>query len=267
MASPESDDDPYLDPATGLLRNLVGAGTQEELDEIEADLVHAATLVLRERPPRHTRDIREWQAIHRGLFGDVYPWAGEIRRTAMWKTTANFRFQFAPDGIFDTAIPYTEDEIQKAFAGPRMSQTEFIENLARQYNNLNVLHPFREGNGRMQRFFWNRVADSYGFRINWLDVTAEENGEASAQAAITDDPAPLLRLFSRVVREKGVGPDEPVLVHLPSAAPPVEAFLRAVVATVQGDRTCGFDMPRARSKCVLPAGHRGHHRSGKKRGE
>ncbi|WP_051191852.1 hypothetical protein [Microbacterium luticocti] len=71
--------DPYVDPATGILKNLVGARTQAELDAIEADLVPIREVRLRARLPKPTRDLTELRAIHRTLFEAIYGWAGELR--------------------------------------------------------------------------------------------------------------------------------------------------------------------------------------------
>lgn len=69
--------DPYLDPDTGLLRNLVGTQTKSELDAAEGALVVARALQLRDHPIRSTGDLDEFSAIHRHLFQDVYPWPGK----------------------------------------------------------------------------------------------------------------------------------------------------------------------------------------------
>lgn len=70
--------DPYLDPETGILRNIIGARTQIALDEAEGDLSFARLLQLMDHPPRATGDLEELRAIHRYLFQDVYPWAGGV---------------------------------------------------------------------------------------------------------------------------------------------------------------------------------------------
>ncbi len=75
----------YLDPDTGVLRNLVGARSLEQLHIIEDDLVEARTIELLEKPVQGTYDLAHIQGIHRQLFQDVYPWAGELRTVNMEK--------------------------------------------------------------------------------------------------------------------------------------------------------------------------------------
>ena len=71
--------DPYLDPHTGILTDLIGACTTIELATAEADPVTAHIRQLFRHPPAPTRDLAELQAIHRLLFQDIYPWAGQLR--------------------------------------------------------------------------------------------------------------------------------------------------------------------------------------------
>ena len=69
--------DPYIDPETGILRNLVNAKTTEELRKAEGDIIFAAEMELSEIP--HTVDLKELKGIHKKLFGKVYDWAGKLR--------------------------------------------------------------------------------------------------------------------------------------------------------------------------------------------
>lgn len=73
MPATESSDfvDPYLDPGTGILKNLVGATTQAELDTIEGDLVPVRALRFDVNVPTPTRDLTELRAIHKHLFSPV----------------------------------------------------------------------------------------------------------------------------------------------------------------------------------------------------
>ena len=80
--------DPYLHPDTGLLRNLIGVRTQGALDQAEGDLTYIRAAELQERPIRATGDLDEFRAIHRQLFQDVYPWAGEVRTVDLRKNVA-----------------------------------------------------------------------------------------------------------------------------------------------------------------------------------
>jgi len=64
--------DPYLDPETGLLRNLVGARDNATLIAAEGALVFARAVQLLDRPVAPTGDLAELRAIHRFLFQDLF---------------------------------------------------------------------------------------------------------------------------------------------------------------------------------------------------
>ena len=68
------------------------------------------------------------------------------------------------------------------------------------YDDFNVLHPFREGNGRAQRFFWDMVAHDAGWQFDWRLIGKQENDFASARAMLAGDYAPLIRMFDSSVK-------------------------------------------------------------------
>ena len=67
------------------------------------------------------------------------------------------------------------------------------------YDQLNFIHPFREGNGRTQRVFWNRVAKDAGYRLDWDAVVGQENDNASKLAAEKMDLSGLEYMFIKIV--------------------------------------------------------------------
>lgn len=190
--------DPYIDPATGILRNLVGARTQEELDQIEADLVEARTVDLPKQRVKKTADLTELRRIHRYLFGDVYDWAGQLRSVDIRKNVEGAEY-FVPVSLIDRAATFTAAELAADNFLRNMSRDQFVARLAHHYDQLNYIHPFREGNGRTQRAFWDRVASDAGWRLTWLAVTGEVNDHASRVASETQDLGPLTTMFNEIV--------------------------------------------------------------------
>lgn len=73
-----SGNDPYTDPASGVLRNRLGITDAALLEATEADFVAERSREL-SQPIAGGFDLAHLQAIHRYLFGDVYQWAGELR--------------------------------------------------------------------------------------------------------------------------------------------------------------------------------------------
>ncbi|HLA49160.1 MAG TPA: hypothetical protein VJY84_01285 [Candidatus Saccharimonadales bacterium] len=65
--------DPYLDPSTGILRNLLGITDANELAKAEANLTAVAIAALAEEPVPGDFDLAHLRAIHKQLFGAIYP--------------------------------------------------------------------------------------------------------------------------------------------------------------------------------------------------
>nr|WP_228508787.1 Fic family protein [Herbiconiux sp. VKM Ac-1786] len=80
-----------------------------------------------------------------------------------------------------------------------MGRDEFVQRLAFQYEKIDYIHPFREGNGRTQRIFWNRLALEAGWQLDWRPVHGEENHAAARAGSDDDDLAPLIAMFEKVV--------------------------------------------------------------------
>ncbi len=77
--------DPYVDPVSGVLRNRLGITEAEELGVAEADLSAVRLAGLRQRPLPGDYDLGHLRRFHERIFGDVYPWAGELRTVVIAK--------------------------------------------------------------------------------------------------------------------------------------------------------------------------------------
>ena len=104
--------DPYLDPDWAILKNKVHARTQSELDTAEVALVHVRTLELVAQPVEGSFDLAHLQAIHRHLFQDVYPFAGELRQVNMAKADDPSGGFFPYQRLLDGAT-YVFSELEK----------------------------------------------------------------------------------------------------------------------------------------------------------
>lgn len=153
--------DPYCYPDSGVLRNLLDIHDEEQLDEAERELSEIAVSKLRLLPPPY--DFNLLQHIHKSLFCDVYEWAGLLRTVNIQKR----------DTLFCTAeriIPESEKifrAMERAAWFVGTNKTELIAKVAETYGDLNVIHPFREGNGRAQRILFEQIIINAGFSVDW----------------------------------------------------------------------------------------------------
>lgn len=79
-----------------------------------------------------------------------------------------------------------------------LNRDRFIERLTYHYDQVNYLHPFREGNGRTQRFF-DRLPVAAGWWLDWTQFTGAVNDAASRAAAEDHDIAALQEMFAVIL--------------------------------------------------------------------
>jgi len=193
--------DPYFDEKIGDLRNLLGAKNSKELCEVEAQIVFANELELKSANIPRTNNPAELLQIHKHLFGDVYDWAGRIRTVDIKKKAKDADFFLIVSKI-DDALDYVFAELEKENFLIGLPTDEFIIRLAYFYDQLNYIHPFREGNGRVQRIFWSRIAHDAGYEIDWSEVTGDENNEASRLAAEKMDLSKLESMLTKITKSR-----------------------------------------------------------------
>ena len=112
------------------------------------------------------------QKIHRHLFGDIYEFAGQVRTVNIAK--GNFRF--APVMYLDAALANID----------KMPQSTFDE-IIEKYVEMNVAHPFREGNGRSTRIWLDHILKTeIGMVIDWNLVDKEDYLLAMERSPIKD---------------------------------------------------------------------------------
>lgn len=110
--------------------------------------------------------------IHKYLFGDIYAFAGEIRDVNI----AKGGFRFAP-------VMYLENALEHISNMPQTTFDEIIE----KYVEMNIAHPFREGNGRATRIWLDLVLKKeLGKVVDWSRVSKEDYLLAMERSPIKD---------------------------------------------------------------------------------
>ena len=185
--------DPYLDPAWAILKNKVHARTQSELGTAEAEFVHVRTLELVAQPVQGSFDLPHLQAIHQHLFQDVYPFAGELRTLDIHKGD-DPSGGFMPVSRLRDAAAHVFGELAKENHLRGLDTDTYVGRLGHYLDEVNHLHPFREGNGRTQRLFFSQLAGEAGHTIDWTQLTPELNNSASkaGEAALVDMLRPIV---------------------------------------------------------------------------
>jgi cell filamentation protein len=174
-----SSHDPYLDAASGVLKNRLGITDAAKLEEAEAALVATRSYELAGTPLKGDFDLVHLQAIHRYLFRDIYQWAGELRTVDISKGGHYFahhaHIEAAADSIFKQLAREREGLA-------RLSPDAFSDRATYYLCELNALRPFREGSGRAQREFISHLARASGYYIAWENVDPTALLQASVES-------------------------------------------------------------------------------------
>lgn len=189
-----NDRDPYLYPGLNVMRNRLSIRQAERLAQAAYELtaLRAATLPL----GLPARGLPHLCAIHRHLYQDIFDWAGEIREIDIYQGDTRF-CHFAYIEKEGNAL-MQELEEEEYLVG--LNAEEFVARLSHYYCEINVLHPFRIGNGIAQRIFFEQLAIHAGYQLDWRDIEPEAWAQANQSGAMGDLIA-LKTIFGKVVSE------------------------------------------------------------------
>lgn len=145
------------------------------LENAERELTQIAVQNIEFSEPPY--DYAFLKYIHRTLFRDIYAWAGEERTIDIFKKDTRFctvmRIETEANKLFSKL------ESKKYFIG--LSESELIVQAADSYSELNVLHPFRDGNGRSQRILFEQIFLYCGYSISWESISRKEWLDANVE--------------------------------------------------------------------------------------
>jgi cell filamentation protein len=183
-----------------VLRNFLGITRMREMEEVETD---ALDTVQREAEqaygPSHRFTPTDIRRLHRMWLGEIYPWAGNYRTLNIGK--GGFQFAHAP--LIPRLMTILGKEVLRRHTPcGRGTGVSVARSLAEVHAELILIHPFRDGNGRLARLLAVLMARQAG--INPLRLSALAGGGKrtyvqAIQAAMSRDYAPLESLFSSAI--------------------------------------------------------------------
>lgn len=164
--------DDYFIEGTNVLKNNFNIDNNEELEQKEKEISLKKITYLELFPIEGKFDAIHLRAIHKFIFDEIYPFAGEYRTCTLAKTTRNF---YDPDIIedeLDKTLKTLSEEVKSI-----TDKRKYAYVLAKAYYDLMTVHPFREGNGRSVREFLKEFVDYYGnvlpYRIDYSKMNEE----------------------------------------------------------------------------------------------
>lgn len=185
----------YTYKNSSVLKNKLNITVEEKLKEYETKMVAFKLATINSASFKRTYDKQHLRAIHKYLFEDVYDFAGEYRLENITK-----------DNFIFSQYQFIEENIEEIFKKTNikglenLSFEELIPRLSEFMTDLNVLHPFREGNGRATREFIREFLDKLGYEINWFEIDYNDILSASMLAVIDDTKQ--IELLKRSIKKK-----------------------------------------------------------------
>ena len=164
---------------TTCLINKFGITDDKQLSLIEGQITFAKGSELERNPVKGDFDFEHYKDIHKYLFDDIYEWAGKIRTVDMSKKGTNFAKANEIEKLANACFARLKSE--NYFKGQEFD--EFINNIVDFYCVTNMLHPFREGNGRTQRIFISQLIRYAGYDIDFSKINTDNLMSATIHAA------------------------------------------------------------------------------------
>ena len=168
----------YCYKGTNVLINKLDIKDTKKLLEYESKITAAKLLALRKQKINGKFDVNHLLDIHKFLFEDIYPFAGKFRN----ENIAKDNFMFAQYEYIEEELKRILNELEKEDFLEGYDKQKLSNRLAYYMSELNVLHPFREGNGRTIREFIRQLALKNGYEFNIKNVNPKEMLEASIKS-------------------------------------------------------------------------------------
>lgn len=184
--------DPYCYSKTSILLNKLNIKDFKNLENAERELTaYSMQNIKYEKPPYNLAYL---QTLHKKLFDALYEWSGELRTVNISKGNTTFCY-------YDNLESYSNDLFKKLESDQwlkGLDKNTFCEKLAEHYCEFNMLHPFREGNGRVQRLFFEHLALSNKYVLDWSNINSNEWIQANIDG-VTVNYTSMQNIFKRII--------------------------------------------------------------------
>lgn len=168
----------YFYDSCDVLINKLDIKNPQELEAYERQVVSLKLLIIDEANLGDKFDKKRLSEIHRFLFNEVYDFAGEFREENLAKDD----FRFASCEFISQELDRVLEDLEDLDVFKELTTAEVADKLAYIMSELNVIHPFREGNGRTYREFIRQLANALGYNLDWSKANYKEIFDASVKS-------------------------------------------------------------------------------------
>ena len=183
-----------------VLKNLLGITTRDAMEIAETEALWAAQeQLLAEIEQNQAFTAREICGMHRLWLGRIYPWAGSYRQVNISKGGFTFAMSHTIPALMAT---FESQQLSRCTPCRCTSRETIAQALAEVHVELMLIHPFREGNGRLGRMLATLMGLQAGLPLlDFSEIAGARKEEyfAAVQAGLDRDYMPMTRLFSDVI--------------------------------------------------------------------
>ncbi|UNE53788.1 BID domain-containing T4SS effector [Bartonella machadoae] len=199
----------YLYKKSKTLKNKYGITDPQQLYTRSAKNAAKAAVNFRLEPPPQKFDADYLKKIHWSLFYQTFEWAGHTRDQSFTfadGSTARmpamrpkgYEMPFAVGSQIQKELKKLERSLRAKNNLQGLSRQEFATEAAEVFATLNHIHPFRKGNGRVNRMFMEKLGEAAGYKIDFSFVTQARMNFACIEAMQNGNPQPMQDLFEDI---------------------------------------------------------------------
>ena len=183
-----------------MLKNRLGIKSPKEMDDAEARALERAMVgLVGKYSERHRFTATDICEIHKSWLGEIYEWAGEYRQVNVSK--GDFPFAAAAR-VASLMEEFARDVLSRYTPCNSKVRADIVRALSETHVELVLIHPFREGNGRLTRVLSTLMALQAGLPLlDFSSITEEKKQEyfAAVQAGLDKNYSPMERLFAEII--------------------------------------------------------------------
>jgi len=183
-----------------VLKNRLGIKSPSEMDNAEARALERTMAgLVGQYDEKHRFTAADLRAIHKSWLGEIYEWAGDYRQVNVSKGD----FPFAAAARVPALMEQFERDVLARYTPCNFSErADVVRALAETHVELVLIHPFREGNGRLARVLSILMALQAGLPLLNFSLIAEEKKQeyfVAVQAGLDKNYKPMEQLFGEII--------------------------------------------------------------------
>lgn len=183
-----------------VLKNRLGIKSRSAMDDAEAAaLGRTVDASVRTFDQEHRFTAADICGFHKAWLGEIYEWAGQYRQVNVSKDG----FPFAAAAQIPALMEHFERNVLRRYTPCRFKErVEVVHALAETHVELVLIHPFREGNGRLARVLATLMALQAGLPLLDFSLVAGEEKKkyfAAVQAGLEENYKPMETIFAAII--------------------------------------------------------------------